>query len=455
MRAERYKALLLVGCPGSGKDILLRTIFKESDVLEINLNQLYSCIQNGAKYPYVKKINEGAPIVVNGSARRDGKIELVGKVLEQMGYETELCIVTTTNDVSKSRNDARISSGAKTISECIRQSKWNESYEYARLNENLAMLFDNSQDAESMTPKLQRLKLWVSSFFETHVPTLDEAVTGFLDENLKNAYDSHKALELSVEPKTTSGMSAYHAYNAKKVQPTYRKGPKVTIPNKPVIVKPIREAKDLKRKSEAANAPENEVHPEGSEGAMIATEAKNSFKTFRKQAKAPTNVQYVGDPQGVGGATADLREEKKKNKNGKQANPPSINADARVGDDQAASTLFGMVGEHVCHYVKGICSCGALQRPNPRTLSLRKLREEILVKSPDVEFIELEVYEDIGIDGEKVIFEGRAITTNKPFRRGDNYSVYVKTETSVERLDFRNHKRVLQEISDVLIGRQL
>jgi predicted ABC-type ATPase len=415
MRAEKYRALVLVGGPGSGKDILLRTMFKESNVLEVNLDQLYKVIQEQAKersvsFYALKKINEGAPLVVNGSARRDGKVTLVRKVLEQMGYETEHCIVTSTNDISKSRNDARISSGTKTITEDVRRSKWNEAFEYIRLNENSAMVFDNSLETEAMRPKLETLQRWVSLFFETRTPTLDEAVSGFLDENLKREYQAHKELSL-VSDKPKTGTHEYHKYNEKRTAP--------------------------KKKTTPTQAPVSPEHLESSDGAYLSTEAKEpSFKKFRKQTtKPPTNTQYVGDPQGVGGATADLREDKKPTKEkSKSAKPPTITADARVGDDQAVTTTLGMVGEQT----------------NKRVISLRKLREEVSVKSPDGEFIENEVYEDIGIDGERVMYEGRAITTNKPFKRGDNYSVYIKTENSIERLDFGNHKRVLQEIFDAL-----
>jgi predicted kinase len=412
MRAEKYRALMLVGGPGSGKDILLRTIFKESNVLEINLDQLYKVIQEQAQgkvepFYAMKKINEGDPIVVNGSARRDNKIELVKTVLEGMGYETEICVVTTTNDVSKARNDARISSGTKTITEVIRQSKWNESSEYARLNEGSAMIFDNSQYPENMAQKLQTLQRWVNSFFVTRAPTLDEEVAGFLDENLKRSYDAHKSLELSIKPdKPKTGVDAYHKYNLKR---------------------------NASKKTTSTVAPVSPEHSESSDGAYLSTEAKEtkgSFKTFRKTTKPPINVQYVGDPQGVGGATADLREDKKVTKS-KSAKPPTVNADERVGDDQALTTTLGMVGEQT-----------------KRSISLRRLREEVSVKSLDEDFVE--IYEDIGLDGEKVIYEGRAVTTNKPFKRGDKYSVYVKTETNAERLDFGNHKRVLQEIFDVL-----
>jgi len=403
MIAEKYKALLLVGGPGSGKDIVLRTIFKESNVLELNLEQVYkACIDvDGALAWQLKKIDEGIPIVINGTAVRDGKVQLIRNVLEEMGYQTKICIVYSSNESSKSRNDARITSGIKTISEEVRTSKWVESYNFIRSFDGTdAIIFDNSKLPREMVESIRNFGNLIKEFFERKL-SLDEAVSDFLDENFKNDRQAHRALELSVE-KPKSGLHAYHNYNASK------------------------------KKTKSAAAPVSPQSPESSEGAYLSTESKK-FKDFRKQAKPPTNTQYVGDPQGVGGATADLREEKKPNKS-KSAKPPAINADARVGDDQAVVTTLGMTGEQT----------------ELKHRSLKKLREQITNKSPDGEFLEKEVYEDIGLDGNKGIYEGRAIVTNKPFRRGNTYSVYVDKNGVIERMDFPNKKRVLEEIFDAL-----
>lgn len=408
MIAEKYKAMVLVGGPGSGKDIILRTIFKESNVLEINLEQLYKVIQeqNPESFYAGKILNDGCPVVINGSAQINGKIETVRTVLENMGYETKLCIVHTTNDVSKARNDARLAYGLKTISEDARHEKWITAHTYTKLHKGYSIQFDNSLNQTELVESMKVLQEQVNEFF-TERYSLDEAVSEFLDENTKKDFDAHRGLTLAKDPPKHSGLKAYHDYNKSKNT----------------------------SKTKAAAAPNTGGNLESSDGAYLSTESKG-FKKFRKQsaASAPTNVQYVGDPQGVGGATADLREEKKSKT--KSAKPPAINSDERVGDDQAATTTLGMTGESVLTPI--------------RVIKLRRLREQLLIKSPDGDFSEREIYEDIGLDGTKALYEGRAIVTNKPFRRGDTYSVYVTNNSAVERMDFRNHKNVLQEILETL-----
>jgi len=280
--------------------------------------------------------------------------------------------------MSKARNDARIASGSKTITEEMRSVKWNESIEFLQKNKDHLLVFNNSHDIRKLVGEEKEEVLgWMnelydvlSDFFTSKEPTLDENISAFLEQ-------------------------------------------------------------EIKAKTKPIKAPVQPESSDSSDGAMISTTTESkSFKKFiTKSAAKPTITGYNRDEGGIAPASASLAEANTKPKT-KQTKAPTINADSRVGDDQAAVTTLGTgIGE---------------------SKSFRSIRVGMANKSPDGEFVDVELYEDIGLEGEQALYEGRVITTNKPFKRGDNYSVYIKDGDNVNRRDFKNHKNVLQEIIEAL-----
>lgn len=123
---SHFKALFLVGGPGSGKDIIIKAGLQESGMIEVNLDRLYKSITNQTE---LDEFREYSSVFINGNADDYSKIATSKLVLEAMGYDTSMVYVYTSQEESKRRNDVRIDSGAKTISEDARHSKYNYSVE--------------------------------------------------------------------------------------------------------------------------------------------------------------------------------------------------------------------------------------------------------------------------------------------------------------------------------------
>jgi len=180
------KAIFLVGGPGSGKDQILRFVTEshpEHNLVEVQLDKLHLAIYSNQDLP---ELSQSKNIIVNGNAERISAVNVSARVLEAMGYETSLLYVYTTDDVSKSRNDARIARGAKTFTEEQRKRKYDTSVGnlqgYSDIFESF-WLFNNSSESgsisEEVTSWLVELTDNISSFlgeilepplFRSHAP---------------------------------------------------------------------------------------------------------------------------------------------------------------------------------------------------------------------------------------------------------------------------------------------
>ena len=141
-----FKAIFLVGGPGSGKDFLIHSVLSEHSLKEISLEKLFSAI---LEQKNIDELNSFPSLVVNGNADNKDKIIVAKAILENMGYDTSMIYVYTTNEESKRRNDLRILKGAKTFSEGMRVKKYNSSVDnmhgYVDMFEGF-VLFDNSNN---------------------------------------------------------------------------------------------------------------------------------------------------------------------------------------------------------------------------------------------------------------------------------------------------------------------
>lgn len=165
---QRYfKALFLVGGPGSGKDILIKSGLQESGMAEIGLDKLHKTIVERSS---LRELDSFRSIFVNGNADDYNKINVCRTVLEHMGYDTSMVFVYTENLESKKRNDARISSGSKTFSEQTRSMKYNSSIQNMKLfSEDFEsfFLFDNSRDFKRANEKTKKeIISWTQELFE-------------------------------------------------------------------------------------------------------------------------------------------------------------------------------------------------------------------------------------------------------------------------------------------------
>jgi hypothetical protein len=171
---KHFKALFLVGGPGSGKDFIITSLLESANLVELPLDKFVKAIVNCENIPELEKYPS---LIVNGNAERLDSIEVSKRVLESMGYDTAMIFVYTSNDESKARNDKRIVSGNKTLSEEVRYSKYSSAianmHKYSAMFEQFN-IFDNSGNLsdvgavrkQEILGWLEELGTQVASFYE-------------------------------------------------------------------------------------------------------------------------------------------------------------------------------------------------------------------------------------------------------------------------------------------------
>jgi hypothetical protein len=180
---KHFKALFLVGGPGSGKDILIKSGLQESGMVEISLEKMYKTILEKNS---LRELGSFRSVFINGNADDYNKIDVCRKVFEHMGYDTSMLFVYTENAESKRRNDVRIQSGSKTFSEEARLNKYNQSLKnMKRFSEEFSsfFLYDNSRDFRTSNEVARKEIIgWTKELFEgisdfiTEAPSNPDAI---------------------------------------------------------------------------------------------------------------------------------------------------------------------------------------------------------------------------------------------------------------------------------------
>ena len=89
------KAIFVTGCPGSGKDVVIREIISKTHITELNHNQIYRFLADkdnlskkstDMRLESVRKHNS---IIINAPADDIDKILYVKEELEEMNYEVD------------------------------------------------------------------------------------------------------------------------------------------------------------------------------------------------------------------------------------------------------------------------------------------------------------------------------------------------------------------------------
>jgi nicotinic acid mononucleotide adenylyltransferase/predicted ABC-type ATPase len=176
---KNFKAMFLVGGPGSGKDFLIHSVLDECKLKEVSLDKLVSAI---VEQTNIDELTDFPSVIVNGNADNLDKIIVAKAILEEMGYDTAMIYVYTSNEESKSRNDSRIARGAKTFTESVRAKKYDESianmHAYSEMFESF-VLYDNSNNFSTVNEeKQQEIAGWLLE--------LSETISGFLSKIPQN-----------------------------------------------------------------------------------------------------------------------------------------------------------------------------------------------------------------------------------------------------------------------------
>lgn len=152
----RFKAIFVTGGPGSGKDIIIRECISCENIVELNATIAISLLNDKHKlYEYSQDsrreaIRKRKPLVINGTTNEEFKIAEIKTELEELGYETMMVFVNTSNDSSKKRNEMH----ARMMIESVRQERWELSQKVANKFSNSFtkfVEFDNSLNLKEAT----------------------------------------------------------------------------------------------------------------------------------------------------------------------------------------------------------------------------------------------------------------------------------------------------------------
>lgn len=191
-----FKAIFVSGGPGSGKDLIIRESIKSDKVVEINATLASYILRDKHKLSEHTKdmrreaIRTRQPLVINGTITEFDNICSIKEELEELGYETMMVFVNTTNESSKQRNSGH----ERMLDESVREDRWIKaqiiSQKFSNIFERYAE-FDNSLDITTATKKelleqkenLDSATTLFDSFFD--LPIVNETAEIWLYRNKK------------------------------------------------------------------------------------------------------------------------------------------------------------------------------------------------------------------------------------------------------------------------------
>ena len=144
-----FKAVFLAGGPGSGKDYVLDNTLAGHGLTEINSDKALEFLMDkeglDKRMPEDEKeartfVRDRAKnitelkqrlaligrngLIINGTGDDYKKIERIKGRLEELGYDSSMIMVNTSDEVSAERNVERGQRGGRTVPEDIRREKW-------------------------------------------------------------------------------------------------------------------------------------------------------------------------------------------------------------------------------------------------------------------------------------------------------------------------------------------
>ena len=205
----RFKAIFITGGPGSGKDIIIREAIPSTKIVELNLIQARDYLADKQKLSekttdYRREaIRNRGPLIINGPADDNEKITYIKEELEELGYETMMVFVNTTDEASKERNSLL----NRMMVESIRHDKWVKSQQVARQYEQIYgnfNEFDNTGDLESKEFDIHEIYQTSRDFLAKTV--INESADEWLIKNnkLDINYTINRLFEDKTNDKTTN-----------------------------------------------------------------------------------------------------------------------------------------------------------------------------------------------------------------------------------------------------------
>ena len=181
-----FKAIFVTGGPGSGKDIIIREAIAEGRIVELNLVQAQEYLADKQKLSEHSKdfrregIRSRGPLIINGPADDKERISYIKEELEELGYQTMMVFVNTTDAASKERNSLL----SRMMVESVRQDKWLKSQrntKYFTESFKNFVVFDNTGSISEKEEDIHQIYESTTDFLDLNV--LNETSKDWLNRN--------------------------------------------------------------------------------------------------------------------------------------------------------------------------------------------------------------------------------------------------------------------------------
>ena len=183
-----FKAIFVTGGPGSGKDIIVREAIAENRAVELNHVQAFDYLMDKQKLSEKsndfrrESIRNRRPLIINGPADACNELLMVKEELEELGYETMMVFVNTTNESSIERN----SKLSRMMAESVRYDKWSQAQNYKNKYSSVFekfILIDNSKSLSYIEEHITQTYKFINTFLDRK--TYNESSITWLENNNK------------------------------------------------------------------------------------------------------------------------------------------------------------------------------------------------------------------------------------------------------------------------------
>jgi len=216
-----FKAIFITGGPNSGKDVVIREAIASSTITELNLIQAKEYLVDKQKLSEKssdyrrESIRNRGPLIINGPADDYEKITYIKEELEELGYQTMMVFVNTTNEASRERNSML----SRMMAESVRHDKWLKSQQVTRQYQELYnnfMVFDNTGELSDKEFDIHEIYENSKEFLDSKI--INETAVDWMQRNKKLdinytinrlfGEDSDKKTNRFLKIKTTPGFKA-------------------------------------------------------------------------------------------------------------------------------------------------------------------------------------------------------------------------------------------------------
>lgn len=299
----RFCAIFVTGGPGSGKDVIIREAIAEGRIVELNFHQAQDYLADKQKLSEQSKdmrresIRNRGPLIINGPADDKERISYIKEELEELGYQTMMIFVNTTDEVSKERN----SSLSRMMLESVRHDKWSKSQRNTKYFTEAFkdfVVFDNTGSISDKVEDIHQIYESTTNFLDSIV--LNETSKDWLNRN--NKLNINTLFKENTNVKSTNRFLQKTRTNAS----IKARGPGDQTPdnNASYPADNVKDGSSTKRPNKTYTFGQNAgVYAEEAELKKFSEPKESNFSKDKEKVKKSKSVSdpKVGQPSGLGG----------------------------------------------------------------------------------------------------------------------------------------------------------